>query len=275
MTVEEVLATTPAWQQAVDRHLFPLAIALAVLVVYLSVRQRGGQSASLAPAEVRANGILVALAFAAFAALWLIGNHVALGKEGFAVDHAITGWARTHVGPDLLTLSTWISEAGSTWWLTLVTFAMGLWQWRQGRGAIGVAAMLASGANGLAIRGLKAQFERIRPEHLHAGPLEPAFSYPSGHAAGSALVYGLLVWLLARHWPPGKRRIAYGLALVLVALIATSRVLLQVHFLSDVIGGLLLGSGILLVTMVWIRSRVLAEAGSGSKTDPGGAAPRD
>lgn len=255
MTVEEVLATTPAWQQLVDRHLFPLALVLGLLVVYVSMRRRAGTAATLSATEVRRDAFQVTLAFVLFAALWLIGAGVAPGKAGYPFDEAIADWARDHVGTGGLVLLSWVSESGSTLWLTLVTFAIGFWQWRKGRGMIGLAAMLASGANGLAIRGLKAEFERIRPEHLHAGPLEPGFSYPSGHAAGSILVYGLLAWLVTRDWPARRRWPAFLLAIAMAVLIATTRVLLQVHYLSDVIGGLLLGAGILLLAMVWIRSR--------------------
>ena len=46
----------------------------------------------------------------------------------------------------------------------------------------------------------------------------------------------------------------------MAVLIATTRVLLQVHYLSDVIGGLLLGAGILLLATVWIRSRERRES---------------
>jgi len=255
MTAEDVLATTPAWQQAIDGHLFPLAIAIALLVVVMSLRRRAGSPAVLSPSEVRRNALLIGLAGLAFVALWLIGTRVAPGRVGYPVDEAIADWARAHVGTDLLVLLSWISEAGSTLWLTLVTFAMGLWQWHRGRAMIGLAAMLTSGANGLAIRGLKAEFERIRPEHLHAGPLEPGFSYPSGHAAGSLLVYGLLAWLVTRDWPARRRWPVFCLALLMAVLIATTRVLLQVHYLSDVVGGMLLGVGVLLVAVVWIRSR--------------------
>ena len=255
MTPEQVLATTPVWQQVIDRHLFPLALVLGLLVVYLSMRRRAGNASTLTATEIRRNAFQVMLAFVAFGVLWLIGAHVAPGKAGYPFDEAIADWARQHVGTDLLVLLAWISELGSTLWLTLVTFAIGFWQWRRGRGLIGLAAMLASGANGLAIRGLKAEFERIRPEHLHAGPLEPGFSYPSGHAAGSFLVYGLLAWLVTRDWPAQRRWPAFALAIILALLIATTRVLLQVHYLSDVVGGVLLGGGVLLLAMVWIRSR--------------------
>lgn len=262
MTIEEVLASTPAWQQVIDRHLFTLAIAVALLVVYLSVRRREGGAAPLPPREIRRLVTLIGLAALAFVAMWMIGLAMATNPKVLAIDQAVAAWARAHVGTDLLVLLSWISEAGSTLWLTLVTFAMGFWQWRRGRGVIGLGAMLASGANGLAIRGLKAEFERIRPEHLHAGPLEPGFSYPSGHAAGSMLVYGLLAWLVTREWAPRRRLPAFCAALAMAILIATTRVLLQVHYLSDVVGGMLLGSGVLLITVVWIRSRERLAAGS-------------
>lgn len=260
MTPQQVLATTPAWQQVIDRNLFPLALILGLLVVYVSMRRRAGRVSTQSASEIRRNALQVMLAFVAFGVLWLIGAHVAPGKAGYPIDETLANWARSHVSTDRLVTLSWISELGSTLWLTLVTFAIGFWQWRKGRGLIGLAAMLASAANGLAIRGLKADFERIRPEHLHVGPLEPGFSYPSGHSAGSILVYGILAWLLTRDWPARRRWLAFGLAILMAVLIATTRVLLQVHYLSDVVGGLLLGGGILLLAMVWIRSRERQQA---------------
>ncbi len=67
------------------------------------------------------------------------------------------------------------------------------------------------------------------------------YAFPSGHATMSAVVYGFLAVLVARNLPVSRRWIAYGLAALLIAAIAVSRIYLGAHWLSDVLGGLALG----------------------------------
>jgi undecaprenyl-diphosphatase len=84
---------------------------------------------------------------------------------------------------------------------------------------------------------MKALYERPRP----LGGLLPthSFSFPSGHAiAGAVTAVGIVIVLL----PPGPRRWRWELqAAVFAGLMALSRTYLGVHWLSDVIGGTLLG----------------------------------
>lgn len=87
---------------------------------------------------------------------------------------------------------------------------------------------------------LKMALERARPMAMYDGVDQ--FSFPSGHAASSIVIYGFLAFLLAR----GKRpRIRFGIALLaagLVGLIAFSRLYLGAHWLSDVLASLSLGT---------------------------------
>jgi undecaprenyl-diphosphatase len=87
---------------------------------------------------------------------------------------------------------------------------------------------------------LKAVFERKRPDFAD---LE-TFSFPSGHAFGSAVVYGLLALVALRVFHRYRWRwvVAGGLALVFVA-VGLSRVFLGMHYPSDVVAGWGLGLG--------------------------------
>ncbi|NIP72443.1 MAG: phosphatase PAP2 family protein, partial [Gammaproteobacteria bacterium] len=86
---------------------------------------------------------------------------------------------------------------------------------------------------------LKIALQVPRPADLYAGP--SSFSFPSGHATMSTVIYGFVAVLLSRELPPRLRRIPYVAAGVIVASIATSRIYLGAHWLSDVLGGLALG----------------------------------
>ncbi|MEK6654042.1 MAG: LssY C-terminal domain-containing protein, partial [Thermodesulfobacteriota bacterium] len=87
----------------------------------------------------------------------------------------------------------------------------------------------------------KAAFHRQRPPGVGAYA-ETSFSFPSGHAAVAAALYGFAVyclWRRAATW--GKRLNILFAGILLVAAIGFSRLYLGVHFLSDVMGGYLLG----------------------------------
>ncbi len=68
-------------------------------------------------------------------------------------------------------------------------------------------------------------------------------SMPSGHAAASIFIYGFIIYLITKFWPKDSRRnwVIYSL-LLLILLIGFSRLYLDVHFLSDVLAGYILGA---------------------------------
>ncbi len=68
------------------------------------------------------------------------------------------------------------------------------------------------------------------------------FSYPSGHVVISTIFYGGLAYLIAsKHSTMKYRWIIYTAAIILISAIACSRAFLGAHWLSDVVGGILLG----------------------------------
>jgi undecaprenyl-diphosphatase len=93
----------------------------------------------------------------------------------------------------------------------------------------------------------KKYFKRQRPYVVHTA-LErihipsDEFSFPSGHATA-----GFLMAYLVAHFFP-----VYALPMYLwVGMIALSRVLLRVHFVSDILAGMLLGTGIAMFSL-WV-----------------------
>lgn len=86
-------------------------------------------------------------------------------------------------------------------------------------------------------RVLKAIFERSRPLHDHGLTAVEGWSFPSGHASGSMLVYGLLAYVVVRSTPSAWHIPAALAGIALIIFVGSSRVLLQVHYLSDVLAG--------------------------------------
>ncbi|MFE6773874.1 phosphatase PAP2 family protein [Streptomyces fimicarius] len=115
-----------------------------------------------------------------------------------------------------------------------------LW-WRGARLlALWVAATSLLGS--LLQQGLKAVVGRERPQW--PDPVDTAHyaAFPSGHAMSAVVSCGLLVWLLRLYGAgPGARGAALAVAVVSAAGVAATRLYLGVHWLTDVVGGALLG----------------------------------
>jgi undecaprenyl-diphosphatase len=87
---------------------------------------------------------------------------------------------------------------------------------------------------------------RARPVVENAVDHAPGYSFPSGHATNTTVAAIALVVLL---WPLLRRRgrvVATSLAVVVTLLVGLDRVMLGVHYPSDVLGGYLLGGAVAL-----------------------------
>ena len=78
-------------------------------------------------------------------------------------------------------------------------------------------------------------------------------SFPSGHMLRTVIVYGLIAFVIHRLSPsPRARTLAVAGAVLIIVLMAFDRLYLDVHWESDVIGGLLIGTIALLAGTVWL-----------------------
>jgi membrane-associated phospholipid phosphatase len=94
-----------------------------------------------------------------------------------------------------------------------------------------------------AVEATKHSFGRMRPDGSRS---RSNASFPSSHAANAASLATVLAWRWRRLMPA---------FVALAALVSFSRIYLNRHFLSDVLGGVLLGLAVTLVVMAWLRSR--------------------
>lgn len=114
---------------------------------------------------------------------------------------------------------------------------------------------------------VKAAMARTRPPTVGGLASADGFAFPSGHAQGAVATYTAIVLVVGwQIWQPGRRgRVTSATAVtLLVAAVGFSRVLLGVHWPTDVVGGWLLGSAwVLAATAVlhgWLLPRSAATA---------------
>lgn len=164
-----------------------------------------------------------------------------------ALDAARTPWLDS-----FFLAITWL---GSLWVLLPLSLLIAVLVWQQARWRepwralyLPTALFVASSATWL----LKPLLGRERPQLFDALIALPAdLSFPSGHAThASAFFAGL--WLLL---PTRLRLLGLLPAVGMVGLVALSRLYLQVHWLSDVIVGSLIGSGFALVLWLLFNQR--------------------
>jgi undecaprenyl-diphosphatase len=110
--------------------------------------------------------------------------------------------------------------------------------------------ILGSAVSSGAVHLMKVLFGRARPEQILL-PLESG-SFPSGHTANAATVVVLLALLLRRRW------IAVAGA-GYVVLMALSRTYLGAHWVTDTIGGMLVGGAVAVLVWVPFARRLRAE----------------
>jgi undecaprenyl-diphosphatase len=134
------------------------------------------------------------------------------------------------------------SALGSVLVVTLLSVAVvvTLWMEKQRTAAVWLAMAVLSAAGISSL--LKHLFARERPDLLATELLPASFSFPSGHAFLSAVVYLTVGALLTRLIQSQRTRIFVLLvAVLLTALTGTSRVYLGVHYPSDILAGWTLG----------------------------------
>jgi membrane-associated phospholipid phosphatase len=126
--------------------------------------------------------------------------------------------------------------------------------------------------NSILNEAIKAAVGRTRPVLENPIATATGKSFPSGHTQSALVGYGILVLVflpvVARRWRP----VLVSIATIMVVLIGFSRIALGVHFLSDVVGGLIIGSAWLFamtaVFSAWRRDQNLPPVQPGKGLEP-------
>jgi len=109
---------------------------------------------------------------------------------------------------------------------------------------------------------LKYGLGRAKAETGSADLFAGGTMYPSGHSSNAVVVWGVLAYLLIVYAGVRRRRLVVGLAVLPSVVVAVATLFIGSHWATDVLGGVLVGAALLVVTVAldrrWGRDAVLA-----------------
>lgn len=184
--------------------------------------------------------LAIAAVYVAFVFAGLI-EEVLEASEVRAVDEAIVALVDPLRLPGLVDVFSSLTHAGDFAILAIVTAVATGFLWAHGPARYIAPLWLTIAGAQLTTWTGKFIIHRPRPDFiLDITAWSPSF--PSGHATGAMAVYGLVAYVIARDLPTVRQRFEVGFwTAVLIALVAFSRIFLNVHYPTDVAAGLLVG----------------------------------
>ena len=170
------------------------------------------------------------------------------------IDTGVHEWARYTRTPGATRFFTTMTIIGTPLPLGIIIavvtgFLVAKHHWRWA-----VYLIFTAGIGSLLNVALKIYFHRTRPDLAEALRHASGYSFPSGHAMGSMVVFGALSYVAIRaltHWQWRWRAAALAFAAATIVAIASSRIYLGVHWISDVGAGIAAGA-------MWVTTSTVA-----------------
>jgi undecaprenyl-diphosphatase len=162
--------------------------------------------------------------------------------RGFAdFDTSVARFGATHATATSTHVLRLITQVGGAFVLVPIAVVVGAWEARRARrwATVWFLAVVVGGQYALA-DAIKAVVDRARPDFLRltgfSGP-----SFPSGHATASAATFAAFALLIGRGRSRRAKHLLVAVAVGATVLVCATRVMLGVHWLTDVTAGVVLG----------------------------------
>jgi membrane-associated PAP2 superfamily phosphatase len=228
------------------------------------VRRHSGIEPATRTATTTPTGLLLTLAL-----IVVVVGGVVLGALGLLVhsnssllriDHSVAPWGQQHMTDLAQSMLDFVTSFGST--AVIVGTAIGVFAYemvrRPSRWLPIFLAAVVIGQTTLSTE-IKNLLDRTRPTaNPLAHTLGPAF--PSGHTTAAAACFAAFALVLGRGRSRNTQAVLAGVAVFVACAVAASRVLLGVHWLTDVLGGLALGWAWFALCSIAVGGRLLRPA---------------
>jgi len=224
----------------------------------------------LAPWRARSAALMAAILLSMSGIAWLLDG-VREGGDLSLWDRPTLVWLVAHREPMTTTVMTAVTTVGGEVVLSVVAVLTVLLLAVRSRRLEAFLLAVALGSAETISVVLKHVVGRARPPaDLVLGPVERTLSFPSGHTIGMATFTLALAYLWWRS-RPGRARawLGIGAAIVLTTVMATSRIYLGDHWLTDVLASIVLSFGVMsgvVLLDTWLQRRSRHWLGA---TEPG------
>jgi membrane-associated phospholipid phosphatase len=220
---------------------------------------RAIMTARLDPATVTGLALTLALVFTIGGGLLLgvLAYLVRTNSRLIGIDNSVARWGNRHATALSTHALNLITQLGGTYTVIALCVVLAALETMRTRSVwIVPFIVVVVGGEGLLTLAVKQLANRVRPSfNPAAATLGPSF--PSGHSATAAAFYAAAALLLGRQRGRPTRAVLAALAAGIAVAVAASRVLLDVHWLTDVIAGLALGWAWLAVCSIAFGGRLL------------------
>ena len=178
--------------------------------------------------------VVVMLAIVALIGVGKVGEDV-FEHETTSFDGAVQSWALAHQAAVLTPVFVFITTLGGVASMFMIALAGSLFLAVRGHRRAAAGTLIAPAVAVVLFTLVKRVYARSRPVGL-GGIVPSSYSFPSGHATGSTAVCCTLAYVF---WREGyiSRPTALTIAILPPLLIGASRIYLNVHWATDVIGG--------------------------------------
>jgi undecaprenyl-diphosphatase len=231
--VGEAVAKSPKLRATLDARLDPETATGLALTLALILAIGGGLLLGVLAYLIRTNSHLI------------------------GIDNGIAKWGNRHATAASTRGLNALTQLGSIYVVVGLCIVLAVVETIRQR-SVWVVAFIVSvmGGEEILTLSVKQLADRVRPTfNPAAATLGPSF--PSGHSATAAAFYATAALLLGRWRSRRVRAVLAGLAVAIAVAVAATRVLLDVHWLTDVIAGLALGWAWFAVCAIAFGGRIL------------------
>jgi undecaprenyl-diphosphatase len=185
----------------------------------------------------------------------VIAGNIATKDPMVQQDLQVSVWLHTHGSPAFSAAMLAISQLHSTIGITVFSVIVAIFLWRHGD-RYWVGSLLLAVPGGMLLNViLKQVFHRSRPVWDDPLLTLTSNSFPSGHAAAATLFYGFLAaYMIWRMKKASARALAVAGCVLMILLVAFSRVYLGVHYPSDVLAAIAISTAWLVLSLVTVRA---------------------
>ena len=179
-------------------------------------------------------------------------------KTGVAAyDLSLARWAADHATPASTAVVRRLSDLGGTIGVVSLALIIGVVEFRRfhSRAVFGLLVLTIGGQFAI-VNLIKVIVARARPD-LEQLTGFSSYSFPSGHATSAAATFAVIALLLGRRRSRRVRAALAGGAAAIAVTVAGTRVLLGVHWLTDVLAGLAIGWAWFALCSIAFGGRVL------------------